>query len=137
MSRYIVGLISTPAGHQHALVYGDDVLSIFMPAFATSPGPAPLVSDLDDWVKARNLEGVECANLLPVFPVPVATFTRYVKVNGVPRVRPELRGMAQEPWAGVIRAIKTRLDGGATTLPDGFTFQPAATVMLAREHATC
>ena len=30
---------------------------------------------------------------------------------------PELRGMAQEPWAGVIRAMKARLDGGANTWP--------------------
>ena len=137
MSRSIVGLMSAPGGCQHVLVYAGDVVCIFMDAFATTPGHAPLVSDLDEWIGSRGGDGVECVIVLPIYPVPVAAFTRRAMVRGAMRIIPELRGMAQEPWAGVIRAMKTRLDGGAATLPDGFTFQPAATVMLAREHATC
>lgn len=137
MPRSIVGLMSAPGGCQHVLVYADDVLSIFMDAFATMPSHAPLVSDLDAWIGARCSEGVECVVMLPIYPVPVAAFTRRAMVGGAMRIIPELRGMAQEPWAGVIRAMKARLDGGANTLPAGFTFQPAATVVLAREHATC
>lgn len=137
MSRSIVGLISAPDGTQHVLVYGDEVLSIFMEAFAPAPCPAPLVSDIDDWMSAHNQLGTETASIVPAVPMPVAVFVQYVKVNGVPRVRPELRGMAQEPWSSVLRAMQVKLRGGPSALPTGYTFQPAATVVLTREHADC
>ncbi len=137
MSSPIVGLISDPEGVQYVLVFGDGVLSIFMEAFATGPAEVPTVAEIDAWMSEQNQRGAETASIISTLPMPVSVFVQHVKVKGVPRVRPELRGMAQEPWSSVLRAMWVKLDGRQSTLPPGYAFRPALTVALVRHAAAC
>ncbi len=139
MSRALIGLLSTPAGAQHVVVYEDKALTLFLPPYEAAPTLSPLASSLEQWVGAQGVPGAESVRLLPAFPIAVLVFTRIERLANLARPRLEMRGFAPQPWAGLLAILKAQFEGdpSAPKLPAGYAFRPATRIETAPESIAC
>lgn len=139
MSSALLGLLSTPTGAQHVVVYESRQVFIFLTAYSTEGAAIPLFADLNRWIVQQAEIGVECASLLLSCPMAVLVCQRIERLANLARPRLEMRGFAPQPWAGLLQILKAQLDGdpSAPKLPAGYAFRPAPRIETAPESIAC